>query len=207
MAGVIPAVVLAAGAATRMGRPKALLPTGTAGETFLSRAVSTLHAAGVDDVVVVIAPGADDVRRAVAELPVLARVAENPHPEQGQLSSVVAGLNLVDHPGVIAMLVTLVDAPFVATATVRALIDAYRRTRAPVVRPARGGRHGHPVIFDRRVFHELRQADSALGAKAVVRAHAAAVLDVEVADEGAFQDIDTPEDYERATGRRFPGGA
>jgi molybdenum cofactor cytidylyltransferase len=206
MAGMIPGVVLAAGAATRMGRPKALLPTGTAGETFLSRTIATLRDSGVDDVVVVIAPGAEDVRRAVAALPGLARVAENPHPEHGQLSSVVAGLNLVDHPGVVALLVTLVDAPFVAADTVRALLDAYRRTHAPVVRPARAGRHGHPVIFDRRVFHELRHADRALGAKAVVRAHGGEVLDVEVADEGAFQDIDTPEDYERATGRPFPGG-
>ena len=204
---MIPGVVLAAGAATRMGRPKALLPAGTAGDTFLSRAVATLHAAGIDDVVVVIAPGADDVRRAVAALPGLVRVVENPHPEHGQLSSVLAGLHLVDHPGVAAMLVTLVDAPFVAADTVRALLDAHRRTHAPVVRPARAGRHGHPVIFDRRVFHELRHADPTAGAKAVVRAHGVEVLDVEVTDEGAFQDIDTPEDYERATGRPFPGGA
>jgi molybdenum cofactor cytidylyltransferase len=207
MTGMIPGVVLAAGAATRMGRRKALLPTGTAGETFLSRTVSTLHAAGVDDVVVVVAPGADDVRRAVAALPVLTRVVENPHPEHGQLSSVLAGLNLVDHPGVMAMLVTLVDAPFVRVDTVRALLAAYRRTLAPVVRPARGGRHGHPVVFDRRVFHELRHADPALGAKAVVCAHGLDVLDVDVEDEGAFHDIDTPEDYERATGRPLPGGA
>jgi CTP:molybdopterin cytidylyltransferase MocA len=204
---MIPGLVLAAGAATRMGRPKALLPTGLAGETFLSRVVTTLQAAGVDDVVIVTAPGADDVRRALAALPVLARVVENPHPEHGQLSSMLAGLNFVDHPGVNAVLVTLVDAPFVAHETVRTLLEAYRRTHAPIVRPARGGRHGHPVIFDRRVFQELRHADPAQGAKAVVRAHAGEVLDVEVVDDGAFQDIDTPEDYERATGLRLPSGA
>jgi molybdenum cofactor cytidylyltransferase len=207
MTRMVPGLVLAAGAATRMGRSKALLPTGVAGETFLSRTIATLRAAGVDDVVVVIASDADDVRRAVAALPGLARVAENPHPGNGQLSSMLAGLNLVDRPGVVALLVTLVDAPFVSPDTVRALLDAYRRTHAPVVRPARAGRHGHPVIFDRRVFQELRHADPALGAKAVVRAHAGEVLDVEVADDGAFQDIDTPEDYERVTGRRLPGGA
>ncbi len=204
---MIPAVVLAAGAATRMGRVKALLPTGVAGESFLSRIVTTLDAAGVDDVVVVVAPGAEDVRQAVMALPILARVVENPHPEQGQLSSVVAALAAIDHPGASAMLVTLVDAPFVSAETARALIAAWRRTRAPVVRPVRGGRHGHPVIFDRAVFDALRHADPALGAKAVVRAYGAAVLDVEVDDDGAFQDIDTPEDYARATGRPLPGGA
>jgi molybdenum cofactor cytidylyltransferase len=208
MAGMIPGVVLAAGAGTRMGRPKALLPTGTDSETFLARIVTTLHEAGLDDVVVVVAPGdaADPVRQALATLPVLARVVANPHPERGQLSSLLVGLAAIDHPGVRAMLVTLVDVPFVTPVTVRTLIDAYHRSHAPVVRPARGGRHGHPVIFDRAVFDVLRHADPAAGARAVVRALGTAVLDVAVEDEGAFVDIDTPEDFARATGRSLPGG-
>jgi molybdenum cofactor cytidylyltransferase len=64
------------------------------------------------------------------------------------------------------------------------------------VRPAIGDRHGHPVVFDRRVFDELRRAPLEAGAKAVVRAHAAEVLDVPVTDEGCLVDIDTPHDYE-----------
>jgi molybdenum cofactor cytidylyltransferase len=104
------------------------------------------------------------------------------------------------------MLVVLVDVPFVSADTVRALVDAWRRSHAPVVRPVCGDRHGHPVIFDRAVFDELRHADPALGAKAVVRAHGAAVLDVPVDDAGAFLDVDTPEDYARATGQALPGG-
>lgn len=206
MAIVIPGVVLAAGAASRMGRSKALLPTGAAGETFLSRIVATLQHGGVDDVVVVVAPEADDVRQAIAAQPVLARVVENPHPEHGQLSSLLAGLNVIDHPGVRAMLVTLVDVPFVSADTVRMLLERYRLTHAPVVRPVRGGRHGHPVIFDRALFDELRHADPAVGARDIVRAHAAAIVEVAVEDEGAFGDIDTPEDYVQATGRPLPGG-
>lgn len=204
---MIPGVVLAAGAATRMACSKALLPAGVGGETFLSRVLTTLHSAGVDDVIVVIAPGADEVRDAVMACPALARIVENPHPERGQLSSMLAALAAVDHPGISAMLVTLVDVPFVSADTVRAIIAAWRRTRAPVVRPARGGRHGHPVVFDRAAFDALRHADPTVGAKAVVRAYGPAVLDVAIDDDGAFQDIDTPEDYERATGRPFPGGA
>jgi CTP:molybdopterin cytidylyltransferase MocA len=53
------------------------------------------------------------------------------------------------------------------------------------------------VIFDRALFEPLRAANLAEGAKAVVRAYAAAQLNVEVGDEGAFTDIDTPEDYAR----------
>ena len=71
----------------------------------------------------------------------------------------------------------------------------------PIVRPASGTRHGHPVIFDRSVFDDLRAADLNVGAKAVFAIHRAHVLDVEVQDPGAFQDLDTPEDYARVRPR------
>jgi len=73
------------------------------------------------------------------------------------------------------------------------------------VRPARLGRHGHPVLFDARVLPELRAADLAAGARVVVRAHAAEACDVEVDDPGAFEDIDTPEDYFRVFGVALNG--
>ena len=71
---------------------------------------------------------------------------------------------------------------------------------APVVRPVSNGRHGHPVIFGRELFGELQRADPSQGAKSVVRAHAADMIEVAIDDEGAFTDIDTREDYERFIG-------
>ena len=197
---MIPGVVLAGGASSRMqGRPKALLPAGPGRGTFLERIVSTLRAGGVDDVVVVTGHHHEAIVARTALLPMV-RVVRNPRPEQGQLSSLLAALGVVDHPGVRAMLVTLVDLPLVSAATVRAVLDAYRRTGAPLVRPGRGGRHGHPVVFDRRLFPELRQADPAHGAKPVVRAHEEEGCVVAVDDPGAFTDVDTPEDYRRCFG-------
>ena len=76
------------------------------------------------------------------------------------------------------------------------MIAAWRRTRAPIVRPAIGDRHGHPVIFDRAVFDELRLAPLDAGAKSVVRAHEDQILNVPVDDEGCVRDVDTPADYE-----------
>ncbi len=67
--------------------------------------------------------------------------------------------------------------------------------------PARGDRHGHPVIFDRAMFDELKSADLATGARAVIARHAADAVDVPVDDEGALADIDTPEDYRSLIGR------
>jgi molybdenum cofactor cytidylyltransferase len=69
---------------------------------------------------------------------------------------------------------------------------------ALVIRAVHDGRHGHPVIFRRALFDRLRQADPAVGAKAVVRA--VDVEDVEVHEPGITQDVDTPADYERLRG-------
>jgi len=193
---MIPAVVLAAGRSSRMGRPKASLPIG--GDTFLSRIVRTLLEASVEDVVVVVGHDAESIVADFSESGLPARFVVNANYDLGQLSSMLAGLSVVDRPGVAAALVTLVDVPLVSAATVRAVIDRYRTTRAPVVRPTSGARHGHPLLLDRSMFAALRAADPDTGAKPIVRAHASAAGDLEITgDEGAFTDIDTAEDYQR----------
>ena len=186
------AIVLAAGASSRMGRPKALLSAG--GATFVRRVLDTLRDGGVPDAVVIVRPGAADVVRQVAAAG-FGRAVTNPDPDRGQLSSLLVGLDAVDRPGVDGVLVTLVDVPLVRPATVAALLARAPLSHAPILRAVHDGHHGHPVIFTRAVFHALRTADAAVGAKAVLRAHA--VEDVEVDDPGVFVDVDTPEDYAR----------
>jgi molybdenum cofactor cytidylyltransferase len=193
---VIPAIVLAAGKSTRMGRPKATLPL-EGGDTFLSRIVRTFASAGVEDVVVVVGHDADAIVASFAAPDLSPRFVDNPDYEQGQLTSLRAGLRVIDRPGVVAALVTLVDVPLVSAATVRAVVDRYRQTHAPIVRPVRGGEHGHPVLVDRSLFDAIRRADPALGAKPVIRANVSEAGDVAVDDDGAFADADTPEDYDR----------
>src|SRR5437773_1129515 len=123
---------------TRMGRLKANLPVGPVGpvknDTFLTHLVRTLRDAGLDDVVIVVGYEKDAVLGSFAASGLPARFVENPDYESGQLSSLLAGLRVVDRPGVVAALVTLVDVPFVSAATVRAVIDRYHQTHAPVVR-------------------------------------------------------------------------
>lgn len=197
---VLAGIILAAGASSRMGRVKALLPSGD-GRTFLGRLAATFAEAAVDPVVVVaaganVAPIAAAVRDAA--LPV--SVVVNPEPGRGQLSSLVAGLDALAGRPVDAVVVTPVDHPLVSPGTVRRLIEAWRASAAPIVRPQHRGRHGHPVIFAAALFDELRAGDPSLGARAVVARHASLALDVPVVDPGAFDDIDTPDDYERLIG-------
>jgi molybdenum cofactor cytidylyltransferase len=203
---VIPAIVLAAGRSSRMGRAKATLPLGDS-DTFLTRIVRTFRAAGVDDVIVVVGHDAETVAASFARSGLAARFVVNPGYDRGQLSSLVAGLSAIDRPGVAAALVTLVDVPLISASTVRAVLDRYRTSRAPIVRPTSGDRHGHPLLIDRSLFGALRAGDAAAGAKPIVRAHASAAGDLAVDDEGAFIDIDTDDDYRRWVTGRSSGGA
>ena len=192
---MIRAIVLAAGASSRMGQAKAALPLGQTGETLVGRVVRTLLTAGAPDVTVVAGAHIDAVRIAMPSHEPRARVIEHAGWQQGQLSSLLAGLDAIDDPLLEGALVTLVDVPLVLPSTVAAVISEWRRTRAPIVRPASGDRHGHPVLFDRSVFADLRAADPNLGAKAVFAKHR--VVNVPVNDPGAFEDVDTPGDYEK----------
>ena len=203
MAFVIPAIVLAAGRSSRMGRAKATLPAGD-GHTFLTRIVQTFLDAGVDDVIVVVGHDAELIASSFSRSGLPARFVVNREYDRGQLSSLLAGLGVVDRPGVSAALVTLVDVPLVSAATVRAVVESYRMTQAPIVRPTSGDRHGHPLLIDRSLFDALRAADPSAGAKPVVRAHATAKGDIPIADEGAFTDVDTEEDYQRTILEREP---
>jgi len=200
----VSALLVAAGESRRMGSPKALLPLGPRGETFLARLVATLGAAGVEDVIVVTGADADSIEAAARALPEAPRLVRNARYGEGQLSSLLAALQVADRPGVGAVLVALVDVPLVSADTVRRVLETYRRTHALIVRPVSrvaNDRHGHPVVFDRALFEELRRADPVQGAKSVVRAHAADIADVPVDDDGAFLDVDTPEDYDAVSDR------
>ena len=196
---MISAILLAAGASSRMGSPKALLRTGN--RTFVRAILETLRSAGVTDAVVVIRSGQPKV---IAEIEAtgFARHVLNPRPDDGQLSSLLAGLDAVDRDGVEGVLVTLVDVPLIGADAVRALIARARASDAAILRAVHQGRHGHPVLFKRAVFDALRSADPALGAKAVLQGHA--VDNVETGDPAVTEDVDTPEDYRRLLTSRMP---
>lgn len=179
-----------------MGRPKAFLPYGTAAaHTFLDRVIASMREGGIEDILVIGRPDDEELIAAVARYGVLARFVPNPHHDLGQLTSIVAAVNAVDHPGARGLLVMPVDMPLVRAETFAAIVRAAASHPKAIVRAVCAGRHGHPVIFDRSCFDALRHADPQTGAKAVLRDRGAQVVDVEVADPGVLKDIDSLEDY------------
>jgi molybdenum cofactor cytidylyltransferase len=186
------AVILAAGAGSRIGTNKALLQLGRA--TFLGRIVGTARRAGVARIVVVVGHQADEVKRA---LPSGAHVVilENPRPERGQLSSLhIALATLAEARGVLAW---PVDHPLVKSTTVERLLRVSTEEPAKIIVPCYGGRGGHPTLFPRVVFEHLLALSPDRGAREVFASDPEGCLRLAVDDPGVRADIDTRADYER----------
>jgi molybdenum cofactor cytidylyltransferase len=187
---VIAGIVLAAGFARRMGRPKLLLDF--RGKPIVRWAVEAL-VGHVEDLVVVTGLEEDGVRTALAGLAV--RFVRNPRPHDGQGSSIAVGVAALK-PWTRAALVALGDQPRVPGDVIPALLEAWRRTGKEIVAPAYRGIQGTPVLFGAGVFAELSGLTGDAGAKGVVgaRPERAELVRFDVAMPA---DIDTPEDYAR----------
>ena len=190
----IVAVVLAAGASSRMGRPKALLDFD--GRTCVARVLDTCGQAGVSRVVLVTSPAGAEVRAQGAG----ATLAINPQPERGMLSSLQAGLSKLpaDTSG---FLIYPVDYPIVPPEEVRRLLVAFAAGAGRIFIPSFAHRRGHPVLVDVALAGEFLALEPTSSARAVMAAHADEITHVEAADDRVLMDMDTPEDYRRCLER------
>ena len=193
------AVILAAGAGTRMGGPKALLEF--EGRLLVERAVETASLGGCTDVLVVLGASADDVLRR-ADLH-SARIVVNEDWAEGMGSSLRSGLRTLrsiessaHDPaiGIDAALILLVDQPFVGPPAVRAVLDGWRRG-ARLAAASYGGRRGHPVLLGREYWADAAaSAKGDAGARALLTEHAADLVLVPCDALADARDLDTPAD-------------
>jgi molybdenum cofactor cytidylyltransferase len=205
-------VILSAGASSRMGRDKALLPwppmkdqrpAGAPTETFLAAAIRSFlpH---TELVIVVVGENAPNVA------PILygegASMVRNPDPQRGQFSSLQVGLREVLNRGRDAALVTLVDRPPVSSSTIEMLRQIF--VAAPgdtwAVVPEYQGRHGHPFLVAREMIEAFLKAPIDATARDVEHSHQRHITYVPVSDPLVTQNIDTPEDYAALTARFWP---
>lgn len=191
----IACAVLAAGQGTRFGEPKAAARLGS-GERFLDAVVRVATEGDLSPILAVVQRGVD--------VPAPARAVINPNPRSEQATSLRLALAGLANDPAQAVVVWPVDHPFVHLVSVLALVDAFKRTRAPIVLPVHAGRRGHPVLFARTVWLDLMTTPTG-GARTVVHAHAGSVVEVQVPDEGVTWDIDTRSDMPQSGGRISDG--
>ncbi len=195
---MISGIILAGGSSQRMGTPKALLKIG--GKTFLQHIVEVLHSARIIDVVIVLGAEAKEIQKTLTWFE--GKVVINDNWQKGQLTSTIAGLNNLDmaktDPEEIhGAMICPVDHPLLTQSLLVNLLQGYWLSKKRIIIPTYQGQRGHPVIFDRTLFNEIRNAPLDIGARAVVRSHEQDIQEVDVKDEGIFINVDSPDDYKK----------
>src|SRR5215813_223859 len=187
-------VVLSAGASSRMGRDKALLPW--RGGTFLSGAIRALQP--LTDLVIVVAgvnaPELEPIVNANAAFMVV-----NPKPEQGQFSSLQVGLQEVLNRGRDAAIVTLVDRPAPVVATIETLKNSFLAAgdKTWAVVPEYAGKHGHPIVIGREMIGAFLDAPPTSSAREVEHSFQEHIRYLAVNDPLVTANVDTPEDLQK----------
>jgi molybdenum cofactor cytidylyltransferase len=188
------ALLLAAGESTRMGKPKALLPW--RGGTLLEYQVEQLVASGVEGVLLVLGHEAERIRGVVGRLP-RTTIVLNRDFARGKTSSVRAGMDAVPAEAD-AVLVLAVDQPRPA-ALIRELRQHHEMEGSLITVPAFGRRCGHPTIFARPLFLEMRSiTEETQGLRAVRQRYRDSTRVLETANRAPLIDINTPDDYQDA---------
>ena len=185
------AVILAAGASTRMGAPKQLLAL--EGRPLVVRAVEAALASPAWPVVVVLGAHAEKIRPVLARLPVL--IAESPVWAEGMAASIRAGVTTLRQfsRALDGALVALCDQPAFSADTIAQLVAAQRTTGRSIVAARYGGRHGAPALFLRGHFETLVHLTGEEGARTLLNGDPARVASVDL--PALALDLDTPADY------------
>ena len=192
---MIDAIVLAAGESKRMGKPKPLLRFSD--RTFLEQIVSVLRLSDADRITVVLGAEAETIERSVDLSGT--NVVINEDYAKGQLSSLIAAIEQTPQD-TDAILVCLVDAPFITKEVVNSIINKFRETDSPIIVPVFNEERGHPTLFSKSLFDELLSAPEDQGARAVIYSNKERVLEVETSENGILIGIDTPDEYRRYFG-------
>ncbi|MGC2289511.1 MAG: NTP transferase domain-containing protein [Thermoplasmata archaeon] len=188
----VTALVLAAGASSRMGRPKPLVPL--LGQPLLARVLATVRSIDPAETVVVLGASAKQVRDGVDLRGTT--IVVNPDFGEGMGSSLRRGAAAAA-PSAAPLLIVLGDQPFVHANTLRALLRRHASGGAKILVPTFEGVRGNPILLDRAVLPELASLRGDVGCRAIFPGHTADLVEVPVNDPGILIDVDTPAELAR----------
>jgi len=190
-------IILGAGASSRMGRPKLLLPWQDT--TIIGHLIRQWHELGAAQIAVVHRPNDNELAAELDRLgfPQSDRIL-NPRPERGMFSSIRCAANWKGwKKGVAVWAVVLGDQPHLRLATLRALLEFHAGRPGAICQPEYGGHARHPVLLPRPALLKLRRT-RAKSLKDFLKQTAVQVVKRPIEDPGLALDLDSPADYLQA---------
>ena len=191
-------IILAAGQSKRMGRAQQLLPF--RGKPLIFHIVRTALASRLDEVIVVLGHGAEEIGRTIDFGD--AQVVMNNDYQAGQSTSLQTGISAISDRSEAALFI-LGDQPLLNTGVINRLIEEFERERIGFLVPTFQGKRGNPVLVDRLFFPNLESLTGDQGARALFQAYSDQVKDFDVGDGCIHIDIDTLDDYLKLTSEQI----
>ncbi len=185
-------IILAAGASSRMGKPKQLLPFGKT--TLLGQVIHNARQSDLHEIIVVLGHGADKIQQSLDLSGT--RTILNPAYQSGQSTSLKAGLDAVSDPcqGIMFL---LGDQPLVTADIINHLTSLFADSPDKIIIPCLDGQRGNPVILPLSLFPHIPSLSGDRGARALFDRFKHLILRVPVLDPAILTDVDTPADYQR----------
>jgi molybdenum cofactor cytidylyltransferase len=189
-------IILAAGASTRMGEPKQLLPY--QGRSLLSHTIESAITSVCHPLILVLGANAENIRSQISEPTI--KIVENSDWYLGMSSSIRCGIvSLLNNSQTIdAVVITVCDQPFLSAEIINDLVAAYNSTRKPIIACQYADTLGVPVLFNHIFFSELASLSEDVGAKKIIKTHHQDVFSIPF--PLGIIDIDTPQDYQKLQG-------
>lgn len=187
-------LLLAAGPSTRMGKPKQLLPIN--GGTLLGHVLDETLKSNLDKVILILGHHAYEIKEVLRQNlnNQKIKIIENREYNKGISSSIIVGLleakKYHDH-----VMIILGDMPNINSNLINLLLDKYLKSNLPLGAVKIKAKRSHPVIFNRKMYHELLKLRGDMGARNLFVKYSDRVCLVEPDNFYDDSDIDTPEDY------------
>jgi molybdenum cofactor cytidylyltransferase len=185
------AIILAAGASTRMKQQKLLLPFN--GKTIIESVVENAAGSVNSNILVVLGSHREQIQEQIVNYPVKFCVNENYL--DGMLSSVICGFRALPDKAK-AALIFLGDQPQIPSPVTDLVISAWIQSKKGIIMPTFNGRRGHPALIETRYKTEIERLDPEKGLRALSEKFKDDVFEVKCNIPEILRDIDTQEEYQ-----------
>lgn len=185
------AIILAAGASTRMKKQKLLLPFN--GKTIIETVVENVRKSVNLNVMIVLGSHREQIREQFVNCNVKFCVNENYL--DGMLSSVICGFRALPNEAK-AALIFLGDQPQIPSQVTDLITETWQKSGEGIVIPTFNGRRGHPVLIETKYKTEIERLDPQKGLRVLSEKFIDDVFEVECNTPEILRDIDTPEEYQ-----------